>query len=593
MPRNPRFSDELEYLQLLEDTVARHKPHLVNFLAEKSSDPDVLRLLEGFAYLSASLRSQIERQFPELTNSLVTMLWPSYARPFPSMTVMQFTPSPALRLPVSVPAGTLFESQQITLDESDAEEDVLHQMTCHFTQSRDLRVMPFTVSSVTADRQSVTVSFSLPQPIRLSDSGLPELQFYLGGDDYTAHELYFLLSHAVSGATLTTEKHTYQAENFAVSPAGFSHEDALLPYPRNSYEGHRLLQEYFSFPRAFLFLNIEGLDDIPAVMSGDHFSLTIHFSRPLPPAADINNDSILINCVPAANLFPMESEAIELDGRQSEYPLSPGFAHPGSYDIFSVTSVDGLRRSGSQPVKMTHYTQFESFHHQDPVNKGDDEQYYRLRTLPSPDDGGFRHRISFVRSNEPALIGCDETISVSLLCTNRDVAGYLRTGSVIRCTEPLPDIAAVSNIMKPTQTLRPLLDHSLHWSVLTNLSLNYQSLLSLDALRELLQLYDLTSVFHQQTARQAQKCLDALVSMTTQPAEYLYRGLPVRGLKSTLSVYQSAFSSEGGLYLFCSVIAHFFGLYTSVNTFHELEVINMDNQEVYLWPAKINHTVLR
>ena len=70
------------------------------------------------------------------------------------------------------------------------------------------------------------------------------------------------------------------------------------------------------------------------------------------------------------------------------------------------------------------------------------------------------------------------------------------------------------------------------------------------------------------------------------------RGLPVRGLKSTLSVYQSAFSSEGGLYLFCSVIAHFFGLYTSVNTFHELEVINMDNREVYLWPAKINHTVL-
>ena len=593
MPRNPRFSDELEYLQLLEDTVARHKPHLVNFLAEKSTDPDVLRLLEGFAYLSASLRSQIERQFPELSNSLVTMLWPSYARPFPSMTVMQFVPSSSLSRPVSVPAGTRFESQPVTLDESDAEEDILHQMTCHFTQSRDLRVMPFTVSSVTADRQSVTVSFSLPQPVRLADAGLEELQIYLGGDDYTSQELYFLLNHAVSGATLATGKHTYQPENMTVSPVGFSREDALLPYPKNSYEGHRLLQEYFSFPRAFLFLNIEGLNDIPAVMSGDHFSLTIHFSRPLPPAADINNDSIRINCVPAANLFPMESEAIELDGRQSEYPLSPGFAHPGSYDIFSVTRVDGLRRCAGQPAKMTHYTQFESFHHQEPVNKGDDELYYRLRTLPSPDDGGFRHRMSFVRSNEPALVGCDETISVSLLCTNRDVAGYLRAGSVTRSTAPLPDIAAVSNIMKPTQTLRPLLDHSLHWSVLTNMSLNYQSLLSLDALRQLLQLYDLTSVFHQQTARQTQKCLDALVSMTTQPAEYLYRGLPVRGLKSTLSVHQSAFSSEGGLYLFCSVIAHFFGLYTSVNTFHELEVINMDNREVYVWPAKVNHTVLR
>ena len=34
---------------------------------------------------------------------------------------------------------------------------------------------------------------------------------------------------------------------------------ALLPYPRRSFLGYRLLQEYFSFPEKFFFIDLEGL----------------------------------------------------------------------------------------------------------------------------------------------------------------------------------------------------------------------------------------------------------------------------------------------------------------------------------------------
>jgi len=35
------------------------------------------------------------------------------------------------------------------------------------------------------------------------------------------------------------------------------------------------------------------------------------------------------------------------------------------------------------------------------------------------------------------------------------------------------------------------------------------------------------------------------------------------------------------------VLAHFFSLYASVNAFHLLEVVNLDNKERYQWPVQI------
>ncbi len=43
---------------------------------------------------------------------------------------------------------------------------------------------------------------------------------------------------------------------------------------------------------------------------------------------------------------------------------------------------------------------------------------------------------------------------------------------------------SAKNLFKPTVPLYPLLDKTLYWSELTNLSLNYQSLLNLDSLKK-------------------------------------------------------------------------------------------------------------
>jgi type VI secretion system protein ImpG len=41
---------------------------------------------------------------------------------------------------------------------------------------------------------------------------------------------------------------------------GFAEEEALIPYPLNTFRGYRFLQEYFAFQDKFLFVDVNGLD---------------------------------------------------------------------------------------------------------------------------------------------------------------------------------------------------------------------------------------------------------------------------------------------------------------------------------------------
>ena len=68
MSLKSKFRDELDYLRRLGRVFSRNNPQLARFLGEEASDPDVERLLEGFAFLTARLRLKIEDDFPELTH---------------------------------------------------------------------------------------------------------------------------------------------------------------------------------------------------------------------------------------------------------------------------------------------------------------------------------------------------------------------------------------------------------------------------------------------------------------------------------------------------------------------------------------------
>lgn len=576
------FRDELAFLRLQGREFADSYPELTRFLSEQNTDPDVERLLEGFAFLTGNLRAKIEDEFPELTHGLLNMLWPNYLRPVPSMTIMQFSVIPgAIAQPALVRQGCQLDSLPI--------DDV----TCHFQTCHDAWVYPAEMRQITAqsgnDLSTISLDIALHAPLPLSELQLDKLRFFLGGDSYTAYELYFWLSNQLSHIELEIDGKRFRQEAKVLKSVGFERDDALLPYPNNVYSGYRILQEYFCFPESFLFFELSGGEWPKQPLLVSEFKIHFCFDRPLPAELKIRPDSFMLNCVPAINLFQHDSEPVNLNGRQAEYPLKASYRYADSFEIFSVDQVEGwvegnMGRSRGTPRI---YQPFESFQHQIERAKQRLALYYRVRVRESVSGDGFEHSLSFVRGDETTTVDLDESISVTLTCTNRSRAARLKVGSICVPTGSSPSFATFRNLIRPTRPLRPALDGSLHWTLISNLSLNYVSLLRRDALVQVLRTYDFPALHDKQAEQASRKRLAGIEEIETKPVDRLVRGMPVRGLKSVLSIRQSAFGSEGELYLFSTVLAHFFSLYASVNAFHLLEVVNLDNKERYQWPVQI------
>ncbi|AKH63631.1 MULTISPECIES: type VI secretion system baseplate subunit TssF [Photorhabdus] len=608
------FREELDYLRQLGKQAAIEHPHLASFLSEQGSDPDVERLLEGFAFLAGNLRAKIDDQFPELTHGLLHMLWPNYLRPTPSMTIIQYTPDEStVTKATQIKRGTQIQSCPLANDDDEEDENIYSSSTnankadrdnrCTFTLCRDVWLFPMSIRDISVNNSNeqgvIGLNFTSKTELSLQELQLDKLRFYLSGDDYSSTQLYFWLSYYLEDAKLIVGDTTISLPDFDVVPVGFNREDALLPYPKNSYMGYRILQEYFCFSEGFLFFDITGFPKLPADLKASDFTLNLYFSEALPPEVKIRQDTFRLHCVPAINLFPMDSEAILLDGSQAEYPLKASYSHPDRYDIFSIDKVESNLLGPDGKPDFTRgsersYVPFESFHHQIEHESELNTRYFRIRVKESPFRKGLEHYLSFVRGDASQLLKLErhENVSVKLTCTNRELPLQLRVGDINYASLGSPSFASFRNITRPSVPLYPLMSGEYHWSLISNMSLNYMTLLNKDSLKQVLSTYDLPSIYNRQSSRSSQKRLNAIERIETKPIDRLFKGLPVRGSESTLYIRQQAFSSEGELYLFCNILSRFFALYASINSFHMLKVINLDNQECYEWPEQIGQHAL-
>lgn len=598
------FRNELEYLRELGKQLAIEKPHLANFLSEKSADPDVERLLEGFAFLTGSLRAKIEDEFPEFTHSMINMLWPNYLRPTPSMTIIEFQPDDKVGGGQDiVEKGTYLFSKPISTAYVNQDNAIIDdgEISCTFQTCRDVWINPFSIKEISktnnAEESFVEIHFSSESELSFDILELNNLRLFLGADEYSNQQLYLWLSYYLQSAELIINGITYPLPRISFSPVGFKREDSVLPYPKNTNEGYRVLQEYYCFPESFLFFDVNGFERLSSEVKSKSFTLKLLFSLPLPIDVSIRSSTFRLHCVPAINLFKHDSENIRLDGTKTEYIVKGSHQHPDWYEIFSVDKVSSFVQKDSELSKRNNssnriYEPFESFRHQIEYMKGRTALYYRLRTKNSLFYSGFEHYLSFIRGDEIQLLNTNECVSIDLTCTNRDLPIQLKVGDICIGSEQLPSSTKFHNITRPSLPLHPALDGTLAWKLISNSSLNYLSLLDIEPLKEILKTYDLPAWHSRRSAKISQKKLDAIQSIETIEIDRLFKGVSIRGIESTLYIKQSGFSSEGDMFLFGTVLSQFFTLYASVNSFHKLKIVNIDNQEVYEWPVQIGQQAL-
>lgn len=581
MVRDRYFRDELAFLREQGAAFSEVFPQLSRFLNASTTDPDVERLLEGFAFLTGRLREKVEDEFPELTHSIINMLWPNYLRPVPSISIVQFTPNEkVISERQTVSKGTMLNSRSV------------FGTACQFRTCREVDVYPIRRESVTAtttrEASHIEVELNILGDLGVENIGLDTLRFFLGGQTYSAQMLFLWLSHYLDKIEVVAGDKTYSLPKNSFKAVGLESGESILPYPKNVYEGYRILQEYLAFPEVFLFFDVLKLGNSVSPEMGDTITLRFCFSKTLPADVRVRDESFQLYCTPVVNLFVHDADPIDLNGKHSEYKVVPSSRHASHYEIFSVDKVQGWQenQTGRMRGQARIYTPFESFQHEIERVRDRTTLYYRVRVRDSLRYDGFEHYLSFVRADESVCMGFSEAVSLELTCTNRQLPLELGKGDICVPTDSSPAYADFANITEPTAPLRPVLDGSLLWTLISNLSLNYLSLLSKDALCSVLRAYDFRAFVDRQAERVSRHRLDGIMKINSKPVDKILRGLPVRGLHSEITLNQAAFGSEGDLYLFGTILSRFFALYASINSFHELVVVNSENQETYTWDSQ-------
>src|ERR1700677_5388453 len=86
------YERELTYMRQLGAQFAEKYPKIASRLVlepTKCDDPHVERLLEAFAFLAARVHLKIDDEFSEITQAMLTVVYPQLVRPIPSMSIAQ------------------------------------------------------------------------------------------------------------------------------------------------------------------------------------------------------------------------------------------------------------------------------------------------------------------------------------------------------------------------------------------------------------------------------------------------------------------------------------------------------------------------
>ena len=634
-PRLLRYYNvELQHLREMGAEFAQQFPKIAARLGMNGlevADPYVERLLEGVGFLAARVQLKLDAEFPRFTQSLLESVYPHYLAPTPSMLVAQCVPDekdPNLAEGRTIPRGTMMQAAMGSGDLTACEFKTAQAVTLWPIEIAEARYFTSPpdrpLSAVWRDaRGGIRLRLRTLAGLTFDKIAIDSLRFYLTGHPDVANALYELMTAPPVRALVVpaTAPWPWRTElpADAIRLAGFSDDEAVLPDTPRSFQGYRLLQEYFSFPERFRFLDVTGLAAAVAQAAQDELHLWVLFGRShqaLDGVADLKNNLALF-CTPAVNLFPKRADRIHIDDSAYEYHVVPDRTRPLDFEVYGVTGVVG-HGIGSDSERV--FRPFYATYSTDTV--GEQGAYFTTRREPRLISAEQRRKgarssyigtevfLSLVDADQAPFSADLRQLSVQTLCTNRDLVlqmpiGVGRTDFSLDVAAPILRVRVVAG---PSRPYAPLADGSVAWRAINHLALNYFSLTDLadpeaggsqpavaragrggaEALRDLLELYTSS------TDATARRQVEGIQSVTARP---VVRRLPRdrngrrepptaltfgRGLEIDLEVDELAFQG-GSAYVFGAVLDRFFARYVTINSFTAMTLRSTARGEIRRW----------
>ena len=573
-------------------------------------DPYVERLLEGVAFLAARVHLKLDAEFPRFTQALLEIVYPHYLAPTPSMLIAQFTPDlndPNLARGVTVPRGAALSGLLAGDDATACEFRTAHDVTLwpvelvsasYFSFAPDLPLNTLPIAQ--RIKGGVRIRLKTTAGLKFAQTGLDRLCFHLTGRDDVANKLYELCLASGLGALVLPGAGSPRWHEFvpaaAIQPVGFDDSEALLPVTLRSFHGYRLLQEYFSFPQRYRFVELRGLARALKRVDSNQVEIVILLGRGeanLESVVDKSN--LAMYCTPALNLFPKRADRIHVGDGAHEYHVVADRTRPLDFEVYAVTSVVGHGiGTDSEQRFLPFYAAYSSDEEHQRSAYFTTRREPRLMSLTAKRRGprssyiGSEVFLGLVDPAQAPFSGDLRQLSIETLCTNRDLALQMPKG--IGPTDLSLDVAAPVQSTRiiggPTRPYAPLADGPVSWRAISHLSLNYLSLVQTTpeegaaALRDLLDLYA-ASVDHS-----AKRQIEGIRSVRVGRVVRRLQGQgPLafgRGLEITLQIDELAFEGASA-FLLGSVLDRYFARHVSINSFTETVLRAEHRGEINRW----------
>lgn len=618
----PHYERELAFLRSRAGDFARQYPKIAGRLqlsGDVGDDPHVERLIEAFAFLSARIHKRLDDDFPLFTEALLEVLYPHYLRPFPSCAIARFdlgAQATQMSKALTVPRGTSLSSRPVK------------GVTCRFRTTADVQLLPMEVSEVShrhavqapagthvpsgvASVLSITLRKRSPQMSWHALLSMP-WRVHLDGESSQVSVLREALCRRTRAVRFAWQPHQpWQAPaqpEALPQPAGFGDDEALIDWDERAHPAYRLLAEYFGFPDKFNFVDLPAIGlpashyTAPDVANAEPSQVTCHLlMEGLRADSDearlletIRAENIVLGAAPVINLFPHAADPIRVTHRQAEYPVVVDGRRAHGHEVHSLLRVHRIRQTAHGDA-IDEVRPFFSLQHDELLDeidaRADDGaearclaywQMHRDEDLAERSPG-HEVSISFVDASQNPMTPAVETLSLDVMATNRDLPHLLAPGTVggDLFMEGGGPARSITLLRKPTRSHRIERGKGMLWRLVSQLSLNHLSLSGggIDALRELLRLYDLP---HSASNRRQ---IDGLSGIEFLPDTAWIPGEPfatfVRGTLVRMTVDESSFVGSG-LGLFASVMDRFFGLYVHVNSYAKLQVLSARTGEVLI-----------
>ncbi|MEN4889922.1 type VI secretion system baseplate subunit TssF [Erwinia billingiae] len=576
------YEAEMRYLREAGKEFSRAHPDRaaqLNLDKPGARDPYVERLFEGFAFLMGRMREKLDDDLPELTEGLVSLLWPHYMRTIPSLAIVEFSPDwRSLRQAEALPEGFPVLSRPVGP----------HKTACQYRTTYDIPLQPLHLADAclqteTNGRSAIRLRFECPEKVDWAKAGLDKVAIYLNADSPVASALHLAMTrrvHATYARHAGTHTERRKFDGWC-KPRGFEEQDRLWPKGESAFSGYQLLLEYFSFRPKFMFLELHGLETIGLNAASSWFEIDIVLNETWSSDLPFETENFRLHCAPVINLFTLEADPLTLNPLDNEYLLRPLRLQDGHTEIYSVDDIHGAVKHGRHP-----YVPFTSFRHRGGMMRHDaPERYYHTRVRRGASGlydtwlilGGGAFEIE-------KLAEKPESLSLRITGTNGQLPRKALESTLLdRVVKAGKVPVKVLNLSSPTLPLYPPASDRFHWRVMSHLGSNFLSMMdNPEVLRGTLALYDWTD------DEMNRRRLEAIVAVKHQLIRRFERGFMLRGVDIEVTLNADNFAGEGDVNLFGEMLHRFFALYADIHLFNQLTLVLQPTGKRLRW--RENHS---